>query len=174
MLKGDEGFCNYLYQGQTLDAETGLAYNRFRYYSPEEGLYISQDPIGLEGGRALYGYVNDTNIWLDVFGLARAYNRNHKKSTTPQHGYEVYNKNGDVVKTGVSAGRIRKDGKSARAEKQVRRWNANPADPNGPYTSKVVKKLKRQTNAREKILKWEEKNADKHRATLDPTKHVRP
>ena len=27
MLQGDEGFCNYLYQGQTLDAETRLAYN---------------------------------------------------------------------------------------------------------------------------------------------------
>ena len=40
----------FLYQGQYLDTETGLAYNRFRYYSPETGAYISQDPIRLEVG----------------------------------------------------------------------------------------------------------------------------
>ena len=49
--------------------ETGLAYNRFRYYSPEEGIYISRDPIGLNGGMKLYGYVRDTNANLDFFGL---------------------------------------------------------------------------------------------------------
>ena len=70
MLQGDEGFCNYLYQGQTLDAETGLAYNRFRYYDPEEGVYISQDPVGLDGGERLYGYIRDPLIWIDRFGLS--------------------------------------------------------------------------------------------------------
>ncbi|WP_202807474.1 RHS repeat-associated core domain-containing protein [Gilliamella sp. wkB18] len=35
--------------GQYEDVETGLYYNRFRYYHPETGLYISQDPIGLAG-----------------------------------------------------------------------------------------------------------------------------
>nr|WP_084470767.1 hypothetical protein [Cellulophaga geojensis] len=24
-----------------------MCYNRFRYYSPDSGIYISQDPIGL-------------------------------------------------------------------------------------------------------------------------------
>jgi len=70
MLQGDEGFCNYLYQGQTLDRETGLAYNRFRYYDCEEGIYISQDPIGLASGEFnFYNYVYDANGWVDVFGL---------------------------------------------------------------------------------------------------------
>ena len=40
----------FLHQGQYLDTETGLAYNRFRYYSPETGAYISQNPIRLEAG----------------------------------------------------------------------------------------------------------------------------
>ena len=71
MSVGDEGFCNYLYQGQTLDKETGLAYNRFRYYSPEEGNYISQDPIRLRGGGRLYGYVKTPTQWLDIFGLEK-------------------------------------------------------------------------------------------------------
>jgi len=55
-------FIPFLYQGQYYDFETNLAYNRFRYYSPETGAYISQDPIGLAGGNpTLYGYVKDSN-----------------------------------------------------------------------------------------------------------------
>ncbi|WP_200880456.1 RHS repeat domain-containing protein, partial [Porphyromonas gulae] len=62
--------CPFRYQGQYEDEETGLYYNRFRYYSPDEGRYISQDPIGLAGGIALYGYVHDSNSWIDPLGLA--------------------------------------------------------------------------------------------------------
>jgi RHS repeat-associated protein len=62
--------CPFRYQGQYEDSETGLYYNRFRYYSPEEGMYLSQDPIRLAGNNpTLYGYVHDTNSWLDEFGL---------------------------------------------------------------------------------------------------------
>lgn len=85
MLVGDEGFCNYLYKGQIFDPETGLVYNRFRYYSPEEGLYISQDPIGLAGGMALYNYVHDPNVWVDIFGLAGNRNANNAEGE-----YELY------------------------------------------------------------------------------------
>lgn len=63
-------FIPFLYQGQYYDFETNLAYNRFRYYSPETGAYISQDPIGLAGGNpTIYGYVKDSNSWIDRFGL---------------------------------------------------------------------------------------------------------
>ena len=62
-LKGEEDFIPFRYQGQYYDKETKLCYNRFRYNSPETGLYISQDPIGLLGGMALYGYVHDSNGW---------------------------------------------------------------------------------------------------------------
>jgi RHS repeat-associated protein len=62
--------CPFRYQGQYEDSETGLYYNRFRYYSPNEGMYISQDPIRLNGGINLYSYVHDANGWVDVFGLA--------------------------------------------------------------------------------------------------------
>ena len=41
--------CSFRYQGQYEDSETGLYYNRFRYYDPSTGAYISQDPIGLAG-----------------------------------------------------------------------------------------------------------------------------
>ncbi|QWX84242.1 RHS repeat protein [Cellulophaga sp. HaHaR_3_176] len=70
-LEGDKTFIPFRYQGQYEDIETGLYYNRFRYYSPDSGTYISQDPIGLEGGLPnFYAYVGDTNKYIDVFGLA--------------------------------------------------------------------------------------------------------
>jgi RHS repeat-associated protein len=70
MEKGETGSCPFRYQGQYEDKEIGLYYNRFRYYSPEEGMYLSQDPIRLEGGNKLYGYVDDPNAWVDILGLA--------------------------------------------------------------------------------------------------------
>jgi RHS repeat-associated protein len=61
--------CPFRYQGQYEDVETGLYYNRFRYFSPEEGAYISQDPIRLNGGASLYKYVHDPACYIDPFGL---------------------------------------------------------------------------------------------------------
>ena len=69
-IAGDSSFIPFLYQGQYYDEEIGLAYNRFRYYSPESGTYISQDPIGLAGNNPnFYGYTFDCNTEVDVWGL---------------------------------------------------------------------------------------------------------
>ncbi|CEN46911.1 conserved hypothetical protein [Capnocytophaga canimorsus] len=68
-LQGDKSFIPFRQLGQYEDVETGLYYNRFRYYDPNSGLYISQDPIGLAGGLAFYAYVHDVNGWVDIFGL---------------------------------------------------------------------------------------------------------
>ena len=63
-------FVPWLYQGQYVDTETGLAYNRFRYYDPSIGSYISQDPIGMIGKNpTMYGYVSDVNSYIDYYGL---------------------------------------------------------------------------------------------------------
>ena len=73
-------FVPFLYQGQYYDFETNLAYNRFRYYSPETGAYISQDPIRLSGNNPnLYAYVEDPNTGLDIFGWHNPYPRNNGK-----------------------------------------------------------------------------------------------
>ena len=57
------------FQGQLEDAETGLFYNRLRYYDPEAGLYLSPDPIGLEGGLRPFGYGPNPVRWVDPLGL---------------------------------------------------------------------------------------------------------
>ena len=41
-------------QNQYADRETGLHYNFFRYYEPDAGHFVNQDPIGLLGGENLY------------------------------------------------------------------------------------------------------------------------
>jgi RHS repeat-associated protein len=61
----------FRFAGQYEDSETGLYYNRFRYYDPEGGTYISRDPIGLGGGLRLYAYVPDPVRWADPFGRAK-------------------------------------------------------------------------------------------------------
>ncbi len=73
-LMGNKHACPFRYLGQYEDVETGLYYNRFRYYAAEEGTYLSQDPIGLKGNLLnLYGYTKDVNIWVDLFGLTGTY-----------------------------------------------------------------------------------------------------
>ena len=57
------------FQGQWHDQETGLHYNRFRYYDPDIGRFIHQDPIGLDGGFNLYMYAHSPSNGVDPFGL---------------------------------------------------------------------------------------------------------
>ena len=58
------------YAGQYADGETGLHYNLFRYYDPQVGRFIVQDPIGLNGGWNLYQYAPNPLGWIDPLGLA--------------------------------------------------------------------------------------------------------
>ncbi|QMV14626.1 Cell wall-associated polypeptide CWBP200 [Vibrio spartinae] len=57
------------FQGQYYDAETGLHYNRHRYYSPSTGRFTTADPIGLAGGLNNYQYVPNPTGWVDPLGL---------------------------------------------------------------------------------------------------------
>ena len=59
-----------LYAGQWRDAESGLCYNRFRYYEPETGMYLVSDPLGLQGGEQTYRYVPNPLGYVDPLGLA--------------------------------------------------------------------------------------------------------
>ncbi len=61
---------NLRFQGQYFDVETGLHYNTFRYYAPEIGRFITQDPIGLLGGYNLYQYAPSAIGWIDPQSLA--------------------------------------------------------------------------------------------------------
>ncbi|MGT8063085.1 RHS repeat-associated core domain-containing protein, partial [Escherichia coli] len=60
----------YRLPGQQHDEESGLYYNRHRYYDPLQGRYIIQDPIGLKGGWNLYQYPLNPVQHVDPLGLS--------------------------------------------------------------------------------------------------------
>jgi RHS repeat-associated protein len=88
-ITGLSSFIPFRYQGQYEDEETGLYYNRFRYYSPDEGIYITQDPIRVEGGNRFYSYVKDSNIFLDIYALDEVV-------------YQLVDSKGNVVYYGIT------------------------------------------------------------------------
>ncbi len=88
-IAGDRSLIPFRYQGQYYDEETELCYNRFRYYSPDTGMYISQDPIRLDGQNPnFYAYVKDVNAWIDIFGLDTF--------------YQLFDDVGDLVYEGIT------------------------------------------------------------------------
>ncbi|WP_228350882.1 MULTISPECIES: RHS repeat-associated core domain-containing protein [Limnobaculum] len=56
-------------QGQYFDEESGLHYNRHRYYDPRTGIFVCQDPIGLVGGSNPYQFAANILGWNDPLGL---------------------------------------------------------------------------------------------------------
>jgi RHS repeat-associated protein len=61
--------CRLRLPGQIADDETGLHYNRFRYYSPDAGQFVSPDPIGFKSDTNLYRHSPNLVDWLDPLGL---------------------------------------------------------------------------------------------------------
>jgi RHS repeat-associated protein len=58
------------FQGQYFDAESGLHYNRHRYYDPRVGRYLTPDPVKLAGGLNQYQYTPNPTGWVDPLGLS--------------------------------------------------------------------------------------------------------
>ena len=50
--------------GQYRDNETGLFYNYFRFYDPQTGRYVENDPIGLKGGLNIFAYADNNPLKL--------------------------------------------------------------------------------------------------------------
>ncbi|MEQ1318878.1 MULTISPECIES: RHS repeat-associated core domain-containing protein [Acinetobacter] len=60
---------NIRFQGQYFDLETGLHYNRYRYYSPYIGRFVSRDPIKILGSYNIYQYAPNPIEFVDPMGL---------------------------------------------------------------------------------------------------------
>jgi RHS repeat-associated protein len=92
------------FPGQYFDRESGLHYNSNRYYDPQIGRFITQDPIGIFGGINFYRYAPNPVNWIDPLGLAC------KQGGT----YVLENDEGVVMRTGRSNDLARRELEHAR------------------------------------------------------------
>ena len=92
------------FQGQYHDHETGLHYNRYRYYDPAVGRFVGQDPISYFGGLNLFIYAPNPIDWIDPFGLAKRGPKTNGEGphnqTIQAWGQEVVNSSGVVIAGG--------------------------------------------------------------------------
>ena len=66
----DSAYQPFRLQNQYADRETGLHYNFFRYYEPDAGRFVNQDPIGLWSGENFYQFAPNNHIWIDPLGVS--------------------------------------------------------------------------------------------------------
>ncbi|PUS75050.1 type IV secretion protein Rhs [Salmonella enterica subsp. enterica serovar Dublin] len=78
--------------GQQYDEESGLYYNRHRYYNPGQGRYITQDPIGLKGGWNLYQYPLNPVTGTDPLGLKVTFKGDEEQQKAMKEAYESVRK----------------------------------------------------------------------------------
>jgi RHS repeat-associated protein len=69
-VEGARSACPFRWPGQYEDEETGLYYNRFRYYDPGAGQYLTHDPLSVRGGLNVRAYVADPLRLRDPLGLS--------------------------------------------------------------------------------------------------------
>ena len=93
----DKLSCNLRFAGQYEDEESGLHYNRFRYYDTETGQYLTPDPTGLAGGVNPYGYVANPLKYSDPFGLCKVDGARARQAQMLEDnvGYNISPKNWD-------------------------------------------------------------------------------
>lgn len=73
---------NLRWPGHYHDPETGLHYNRYRYYDPRLGRYVQSDPVGYEGSPVnLYAYCANPLVQVDVLGLDQTTKADTTKNT---------------------------------------------------------------------------------------------
>ncbi|NJK31238.1 MAG: hypothetical protein HC927_01825 [Deltaproteobacteria bacterium] len=88
---------NLRWPGHYFDTDTGLHYNRYRYYDPALGRYIQSDPIGYRGSETnLYAYCTNPLVHVDVLGLMHTTDVDHTDK-----GDDAHNSVSGVIKPPV-------------------------------------------------------------------------
>jgi RHS repeat-associated protein len=107
------------FPGQYADESTGLHYNTFRYYDPDIGRFISQDPIGLLGGENLYAYAPNPTGWIDPWGWVNL----NTNGASGNFGVYKIDVNGELYKFGkADLGRVtQSSGQPTRLHQQLRK-----------------------------------------------------
>jgi RHS repeat-associated protein len=120
--------------GQYEDEETGLYYNRHRYYDADAGRYITQDPIGLAGGLNAYVYGPNPTGWIDPLGLAKKcppcykkdYSTNNTKNRSATYKSERDARN--VARTKVGKDPVQVEPNKLRSQDGKWQYRGKPED----------------------------------------------
>ena len=83
-------------QNQYCDEEMRLHYNFFRYYEPDAGRFVNQDPIGLWGGFNVYQFAPNVQGWLDILGLKNKFAFDHPDCIARRK--KISNIENDIIK----------------------------------------------------------------------------
>jgi RHS repeat-associated protein len=88
--------------GQYHDSETGLHYNRYRYFDPQAGCFVSRDPLSLRAGTDLHAFAPNPFGWIDPLGLTckPGYQYRARTKGTPDPGLAGFV--GDLKARGVT------------------------------------------------------------------------
>ncbi|MGN6890387.1 RHS repeat-associated core domain-containing protein, partial [Neisseria sp. P0014.S004] len=92
----DSAYQPFRLQNQYADRETGLHYNFFRYYEPDAGRFVNQDPIGLWGGFNVYQFAPNVQGWLDILGLKNKFAFDHPDCIARRK--KISNIENDIIK----------------------------------------------------------------------------
>ncbi|MEW5817952.1 MAG: RHS repeat-associated core domain-containing protein, partial [Spirochaetota bacterium] len=81
----DLAFLIYGFQGLAIDEETGYLYVRNRYYSAQQGRWLSRDITGYQDSLNLYeSFGENPIVWQDPFGLQKVETETHTGYTISQ------------------------------------------------------------------------------------------
>lgn len=118
------------FQGQYFDEESGLHYNRYRYYEPESGRYISADPLKLIAGLNVYQYVPNPLGWIDPLGLTCKATTNRLKEHAAAARRAVYSNPQRMLSVNQRAAILRavKRGDFGQARSRYRRYVGSQID----------------------------------------------
>jgi len=109
-------------QGQYEDGETGLYYNRYRYYDAATGQFISQDKLGITAGINFYHLGSNVFSWVDPLGWSFFRGASHGDTPSfaprlgeykvqdglvqPTHGVSVFDNPNSVTSKGFDPHQI--------------------------------------------------------------------
>lgn len=160
------------------DADDPITQNGYTYTNNNPVMYVDLDghfaqfiPVIIGGYRVYKVYKTYKKVNKYNRSLKKASNK--KRSGKIHHGYEIYNKyTGEVKKVGISSQRVKRNGKSIRAERQVRDFNKRYGNK---YASRIVRvNLRGRYNAE----RWEERHVKYikrlQKKKLDERFHRRP
>ena len=126
------------FQGQYFDQESGLHYNRHRYYNPDVGRYLTPDPVKLAGGINAYQYVPNPTGWVDPLGLSTCPNDRCEPNATSAHPKPSANEGTPALPQLARTERQAKIDEltQANAKRKVLNWeqeyNMHAAEKHGP------------------------------------------